>query len=78
MADKLTKTGRLDALIKADLGNKEEGTGSYAKGQKQVIVAQVMSEIEGLDIKNMNMLFFSRRAVISKAVRDRLAEAVTA
>lgn len=57
----LKKTGLIDALLNADLA------GSYGEGAVDGIAQQVMSQFEGLDLKKVRGLIFSRRAVLKKA-----------
>lgn len=62
--NKLSKTGVLDGLIKADL------EGSYKDGAKDEIVAKVLEQFPDLEAKALTGLFYSRRAVINKAAKD--------
>lgn len=78
MAKKETKTGMIDRLLKANLGNKEEGTGSYAKGAATTIAQEVLDasnagsldKSETLELKALKGLVFSRRAIVGKASRE--------
>ena len=67
----LKKTAVLDALIRADVA------ASYEEGASTRIVAQVLSQFEGLEEKKIISLFYSRRAVARKAAETAATEATT-
>lgn len=56
-----SKTGTIDALLSADLA------GSYNEGAVDTIAGSVMAQFEGLDLKKVRGLIFSRRAVLKRA-----------
>lgn len=54
----LKKTGLIDSLLSADLES------AYGEGAVDAIASQVVARFEGLDMKKVRGLIFSRRAVL--------------
>lgn len=69
-------TGMIDRLIKeAGLGGKNDHTGAYQKGFAKVVAEQVHVVYPEREIKVLQALFFSRRAVIQQKADKALAKA---
>lgn len=76
--NKKSMTGLIDSLIKADLGNKDEHTGSYAPKTARRVAELVQIDFPEREIKVLMGLFYSRRAVVSKKVAEKAAKELEA
>lgn len=75
MDEPKSMTGLIDSLILANLGSKDDHSGSYEKGTAAKIAAVVQIAYPERELKVLKGLFYSRRAVVSKKVAEKAAKA---